>query len=50
MIKKLKHSQTVKLSGTLSGQRELIRETRNKINEVIDYLEYLEKMVKKDSR
>ena len=34
-IEKLNNNQGVKLSGTVSGQRELLREYRNKINELI---------------
>ncbi len=44
-IKKLPIHRGVKLSSTLAGQRELIREYRNKINEIV---EYLEKEAKKD--
>lgn len=36
--KKLGNNDGVKLSSTLGGQRELIRQHRNKINEIIDYL------------
>ena len=37
-IKRLVKHRGVKLSSTPSGQRELIREMRNKINEIIDLL------------
>ncbi len=37
-IKKLPVRRGVQLSSTLSGQRELIREMRNKINEIIKYI------------
>ena len=37
-IKKLPQHRGVKLSSTLSGQRELIREMRNAINKIIEYL------------
>ncbi len=39
MIKKLENKRGVKLSSTLAGQRELLREYRNKINEIIDYVD-----------
>ena len=37
-IEKLRQRRSVKLSSTLGGQRELIREMKNKINEIIDIL------------
>ncbi len=37
-IEKLAKHRGVKLSSTLAGQRELIREIRNKINEIIERL------------
>jgi hypothetical protein len=37
-IKKLLNHRSVKLSSTLAGQRELLREIKNKINEIIDKL------------
>lgn len=37
--KKLNNNVGVKLSSTLTGQRELIREMRNKINELVEYLQ-----------
>lgn len=39
MIKKLGNTEGVKLSSTLGGQRELLRQHRNKINEIIEHLE-----------
>jgi hypothetical protein len=41
--KKLPNHRGVRLSSTTSGQRELLREYKNKINEIIDYLEVHEK-------
>lgn len=38
MIKKLGNADGKQMSSTFSGQRELIRQYRNKINEVIDEL------------
>lgn len=38
MITKLAKHRGVKLSSTTSGQRELIRQMRNKTNELIDYV------------
>jgi hypothetical protein len=35
-IKKLPKHRGVKLSSTLAGQRELLREYRNKINELVE--------------
>ena len=37
-IKPLLNRRGVKLSSTLTGQRELIREMRNKVNELITYV------------
>ena len=37
-IQPLPNHRGVKLSQTVSGQRELIREMRNKINEIINYI------------
>lgn len=42
-IKRLPNHRGVKLSSTLSGQRELIREMRNKINELVDAVTNLQK-------
>lgn len=39
-IKRLGNREGVKLSSTIGGQRELIRQHRNKINEIIDYLNF----------
>lgn len=36
-MKKLSKHRGVKLSSTIAGQRELIREMRNKINELVDH-------------
>ena len=35
-MKRLSKHRGVKLSSTVAGQRELIREMRNKINELVD--------------
>ena len=40
-IKKLPKHRGVKLSSTLAGQRELIREMRNKLNELIEVINQL---------
>jgi hypothetical protein len=37
-IQLLPNHRGVRLSKTISGQRELIREMRNKINEIINYI------------
>ena len=37
-IKRLPKHRGVKLSSTHEGQRELIREMRNKINELVDWI------------
>lgn len=42
MIKKLSNNQGVRKSSTLGGQRELIREMRKKINEIIDAVTLLQ--------
>ncbi len=39
MIKKLNNNEGVFLSSTVKGQRELLRQYRNKINEIIEYLD-----------
>jgi len=41
--KKLGRTEGVKMSSTLGGQRELIRQHRNKINEIIAYLKQFSK-------
>lgn len=38
VIKRIPNGASVKLSSTLAGQRELLRQMKNKINEIIDYL------------
>lgn len=38
-MKKLSKHRSVKLTQTLGGQREILREHTNKINEIIDFLE-----------
>jgi hypothetical protein len=42
-MKKLINNKSVKLSSTKEGQRELLREHHNKINEIIEHVEALEK-------
>lgn len=41
VIKPLKNHRGVKLSQTKEGQRELIREMRNKMNEIIEFINTL---------
>ncbi len=49
-LKKLASNRGVKLSSTLGGQRELVREMRNTINDIIDALDSfaLEYLAKKE--
>ena len=35
---KLSKGKSIKLTNTVSGQREILREHRNKINEIIDWI------------
>ena len=44
-IEKISHRMSVKKSSTLGGQRELVRELTNKINELIDHVTELEKKI-----
>lgn len=46
MIKKLSNNRGVQESSTLTGIRELLREYRNKTNEIIDFLEAKEEVDK----
>ena len=46
MIKKLSNNKGVQKSSTLTGIRELLREYRNKTNELIDYLQAKEEIDK----
>ena len=46
MIKKLSNNKGVQESSTLTGIRELLREYRNKTNEIIDYLQAKEEVDK----
>ena len=47
MIKKLGNSDGVKMSSTVEGQRELWRQYRNKINEIIEYINIQEEYAEK---
>lgn len=44
-MNKLSHHKSVKLSSTLGGQREQIREITNKVNELVDYIVLVNKKV-----
>jgi hypothetical protein len=41
-MKKIPNHKSVKLSQTLAGQRELIREMKNKINEIVEWANFID--------
>ena len=50
-IKKLGNINGVKMSSTLGGQRELLRQYRNKINEIIEWINnYEERQSESDTK
>lgn len=42
-MKKISKHKSVKLTQTVSGQREILREHTNKINEIVDWINNVER-------